>query len=160
MEVGYPDVPSFDVCTGVRADTLERKGRAGRQLQEPEVRVRGRGGNGRAVLPLGQPLPDLKHARHRHALALEVKRVGIQRHLLLQAVAGVQAVLQRGFLEGARHDEGDGVGELGKEHIQRGIEIPHLGLPPVMHRYHIADAYRVLSARKQSGYRRSRNAHI
>ncbi len=23
MEIGYPDVPSFDVCTGVRADTLE-----------------------------------------------------------------------------------------------------------------------------------------
>ncbi len=23
VEVGYPDVPSFDVCTGVRADTLE-----------------------------------------------------------------------------------------------------------------------------------------
>jgi hypothetical protein len=23
MELGYPDVPSFDVCTGVRADTLE-----------------------------------------------------------------------------------------------------------------------------------------
>ena len=22
MEIGYPDVPSFDVCTGVRADTL------------------------------------------------------------------------------------------------------------------------------------------
>ncbi|MGK7870910.1 hypothetical protein [Falsiroseomonas sp. E2-1-a20] len=24
MEIGYPDVPSFAVCTGVRADTLER----------------------------------------------------------------------------------------------------------------------------------------
>ena len=23
MEIGYPDVPSFDVCTGVRADTME-----------------------------------------------------------------------------------------------------------------------------------------